>query len=58
MFQEEGCDRDVTAPGGLEMLSKQKTNIRKLFILRPSPWAWHGETAFSSLRPYPHEKQR
>lgn len=59
---EEGCDRDVTAPGdsspargGLEMLSKQKRNSRKLFKFRPSPQAWHGETAFSGLRAFPQE---
>lgn len=56
---EEGCDRGVTAPGagssapgGLEMFSKQKRNSRKLLKFRPSPWAQHGETAFSSLRPF------
>lgn len=38
---EEGCDRDVTAPGacspapgGLEMLSKQKRKSRKLLKFR------------------------
>lgn len=35
---EEGCDRDVTTPGGLEMLSKQKRNSRKLLKFKPSPW--------------------